>query len=589
MDRQTKGFVLVVGDGDFSLSVSFSERRNLTCDQFVSTSLETEETILKHKLAVDNIRFLKSKGVKVYFEVDARELHSDSLFEDRKFSRIIFNFPHSGGKSNHKRNRALLNDFFSSASQILEDDGQIMVTLCRGQGGTPADKPRREWHDSWQIVSMATNSNLTLREVIPFDVNDYTSYNSTGFRSQDKGFNTEGAITHVFELSDQVPVPAMVNNYTIKIEEQHYTCPPYLQHKLNRNLVEDKSHPIALVLNSFVEEFKKKVDIPVEKLELPWYICVVSADTSKSYLLQQVPAQTEEKEIDTQESDGIDENKDFESEKLFDQNFNNANGHISNGHSNDQLKIRTSLMEQLGDLSSLSVCESKCYYSAGITARPCLINLNSIPVQHEFLVVCPIVSSISFDSFSQNVLETLGTLSTLDLEICDTANQCAEVIMKGKVTPVKIGSILLSNDCYTLLLYLDKLTQIVFGIDQIRLLWSKDQRFSTQFEDVSKWPIEFKPFYLYPMKFVHDLSLWEKESEEFDELRMCNIIRNITGDCVENVTLLDRFQDLTTSKWSRCYRFTYISHDQALSYITSWKLQSLLRLQLAKTLGITLR
>ena len=57
-----------------------------------------------------------------------------------------------------------------------------MVTLCRGQGGTPADQPQRLWADSWQIVSMAANSGFILTQVIPFEAEIYLGYSCTGFR-----------------------------------------------------------------------------------------------------------------------------------------------------------------------------------------------------------------------------------------------------------------------------------------------------------------------------------------------------------------------------------------------------------------------
>ena len=69
-----------------------------------------------------------------------------------------------------------------SAVHVLEEDGQILVTLCKGQGGTPADRPMRAWHDSWQVVSMAANSSLILVETKPFQIEDYETYTSTGFR-----------------------------------------------------------------------------------------------------------------------------------------------------------------------------------------------------------------------------------------------------------------------------------------------------------------------------------------------------------------------------------------------------------------------
>jgi hypothetical protein len=72
--------------------------------------------------------------------------------------------------------------FFCSALGILAPEGKIFVTLAQGQGGTPADQPIREWHDSWQVVAVATNSDLILTAVHSFNADDYPEYCSTGFR-----------------------------------------------------------------------------------------------------------------------------------------------------------------------------------------------------------------------------------------------------------------------------------------------------------------------------------------------------------------------------------------------------------------------
>ena len=69
-----------------------------------------------------------------------------------------------------------------SAKQVITPYGDILVTLAQGQGGTPADEPIREWHDSWQVVGSAAYADFILSDVQPFDSDEYPLYNSTGFR-----------------------------------------------------------------------------------------------------------------------------------------------------------------------------------------------------------------------------------------------------------------------------------------------------------------------------------------------------------------------------------------------------------------------
>lgn len=63
MNRPFRGQLLLVGEGDFSLSVSLlsSLPRNLW-GNITSTSFESDVTILKHKSATDNIQLLRQHG-----------------------------------------------------------------------------------------------------------------------------------------------------------------------------------------------------------------------------------------------------------------------------------------------------------------------------------------------------------------------------------------------------------------------------------------------------------------------------------------------------------------------------------------------
>lgn len=70
----------------------------------------------------------------------------------------------------------------SSCVQVLAEDGEVHVALCNGQGGTPADHPKREWHNSWQVAAMAAEAHLILSDVRPFECEKYQSYKCTGYR-----------------------------------------------------------------------------------------------------------------------------------------------------------------------------------------------------------------------------------------------------------------------------------------------------------------------------------------------------------------------------------------------------------------------
>ncbi|XP_058034106.1 phenylalanine--tRNA ligase, mitochondrial isoform X6 [Ahaetulla prasina] len=111
---------------------------------------------------------------------------------------------------------------------------------------------------------------------------------------------------------------------------------------------------------------------------------------------------------------------------------------------------------------------------------------------------------------------------------------------------------------------LERLAMILYGIPDIRLFWSQDERFLKQFNvchiDQS---IHFQPFSKYP-PVINDISFW-LPSEKYCENDFYDLVRSIGGDVVEEVKLIDVFTHPKTQKVSHCYKITYRHLEKTLT------------------------
>ncbi|KAI1589409.1 PheS Phenylalanyl-tRNA synthetase alpha subunit, partial [Pyrenophora tritici-repentis] len=173
---------------------------------------------------------------------------------------------------------------------------------------------------------------------------------------------------------------------------------------------------------------------------------------------------------------------------------------------------------------------------------------------------------------------------------------------------------------------LERIAMLLYSIPDIRLFWSSDERFLSQFSEQK--PIRrFIPFSKYPACFK-DVSFWLKssssaaggggaaaqapgivssnppdgdnpippaspipppQSSSFHENDVMEIAREIGGDLIEDVRLTDQFVHPKTGRRSMCYRINYRSLERTLTNEETNELHERLRNMLVERLGVELR
>ncbi|KAL4952912.1 putative phenylalanyl-tRNA synthetase alpha subunit [Aspergillus filifer] len=120
---------------------------------------------------------------------------------------------------------------------------------------------------------------------------------------------------------------------------------------------------------------------------------------------------------------------------------------------------------------------------------------------------------------------------------------------------------------------LERIAMLLFNIPDIRLFWSKDERFLSQFK--AGQITRFEPFSKHPACYK-DVAFWLPSAAvsggsaaggavPVHENDVMEIVRGIGGDLVEDVKLIDEFTHPKTHRKSLCYRINYRSLERTLT------------------------
>jgi hypothetical protein len=151
---EQKHKILIVGDGDFSFSLSLAT--SLGRSKYLQQFMNLQK---KYKSAESNADYLRMMKATVRYNVDATKLKDNEWLQSLgiKFNRIIFNFPHTGTEGTLENtiqiNQQLLLDFFVNAVPYLAKDGEVHVTLRS-----------TSFYDKWDIAGQAKKAGLKLHK-----------------------------------------------------------------------------------------------------------------------------------------------------------------------------------------------------------------------------------------------------------------------------------------------------------------------------------------------------------------------------------------------------------------------------------------
>ncbi|XP_069644089.1 ferredoxin-fold anticodon-binding domain-containing protein 1 isoform X2 [Haliaeetus albicilla] len=551
--------VLLLGEGNFSFAASLCGAAGT---HVVATCYESEEEVAARGRAAESIRRLRERGAEVLFSVDCTKLKDYFLPEKRDFDCIYFNFPHCGRKAGVVKNRELLAQFFHG--------------------------------------------------------------------SQDKSFCVEGALNHIFTRSMPLPYfKPMICEIELESRKVSFQVPQVLVDKINRGFLElNSNHPVRTIKEKLTAELSQafplqNIDYCLSLLHQGHLNGVCHSNIFWIILSPEETPSTEEM------SNGLANAVLFSHVDFCRDIDKNGWVNVPEGcHISKQYYLRPSLLPYAQAIIQRGAfLPGTLHVLSGPVFRKCLIAPYSMPVFHEMVFVCAVnrgtenkciqmlMNNIktSIYSFHQTVprfkvsinLQETKSFETTELNdfaafesqlskiqyfICmeiDPSGSCEKGFCVGIIRTAHYE--LVSSELVVVFasLNLDLLAMLICGISDWRMLWTSDTRFLCQFP---RGELRlFKSFSLYPPSYVHDVSFWVPDGEQFDEVAFHTVARQVSGEMVVSIQLIDSFQQSETGRKSLCYRLTFQSCDKALSRQEVAGMQLLFRKEINQRLRVALR
>ena len=136
---------------------------------------------------------------------------------------------------------------------------------------------------------------------------------------------------------------------------------------------------------------------------------------------------------------------------------------------------------------------------------------------------------------------------------------------------------------------LERLAMILHEIPDIRLFWSNDSGFLNQFnENELNKNFKYKPISQYP-QCTNDMSFWLPASLPMECFSSNDLVRDIGGDIIEQVTLHGKFTHPKTGRNSLCFRIVYRHMERTLTQKESNAIHDKIAKELVERYQVTMR
>jgi phenylalanyl-tRNA synthetase alpha chain len=350
--------------------------------------------------------------------------------------------------------------------------------------------------------------------------------------------------------------------------------PPSIAEKVGKNLYNDENHPICIVKEMIFAYFNDLAKIEIENPYVP---------IEYNFDRLRVP-------------------KDHPSRSRTDTFYKD-----------EEEVLRTHMTCYLYPLGKSETGHSQLkYITCGDVYRKDAIDATHYPVFHQIDAFCIVPNGVDVKTDLRNKLSGLishlfgpdssyqfledseheeiyfpFTIDSVEVSAkfkMDDQEKELELLGAGTVHPDIMTDLgLPDHQAWAFGLGIERLAMVMFNIPDIRLFWSTDPRFLSQF--TAGKVTQFKPYSKYEVCYK-DISFFT--SNEFSYNDLCAIARDEDKhNLIESITLIDEFHG--KGRTSQCYRVSYRAMDGTLKNSEVNKMQKIIVARLANELKVEIR